>query len=135
MRGGKEGCSEGTPGDKKNCDPAESHILVITKRKEKEKENKKEMNKKKKDDEDDDDDEGSGMSPLEPRNLSYSSNRDRAPESPAKRSKATSAAWAGGRWPPGDSDDDQEDEDEDDDEHGGDDDERTEISRAAFYGA
>jgi hypothetical protein len=88
--------------------------------------------KNKNKDEDDDDDEGSEMSSLEPRNLSLSSNRARAPKSPAERSKATPATWGGGRWPPGDSDDGEEDGDggNDDDD---DDDEQTEVSGTDFY--
>ena len=43
------------------------------------------VNKKKKEDEDDDDDEGSELSSIRPRNLSYSSQSERGPKSPAKR--------------------------------------------------
>ena len=42
--------------------------------------------KKKKDDDDEDDDEGSETSSIRPRNLSYSSQSERGPKSPAKRS-------------------------------------------------
>ena len=44
--------------------------------------------KKNKKDEDDDDDERSETPSLAPRNLSYSSNRAKVPNSPAKRQKA-----------------------------------------------
>ena len=43
--------------------------------------------KKKKEDEDEDEDEGSETSSIRPRNLSYSSQSERGPKSPAKRKK------------------------------------------------
>ena len=42
------------------------------------------VNKKKKEDEGDDEDEGSEVSSIRPRNLSYSSQSERGPKSPAK---------------------------------------------------
>ena len=93
--------------------------------------------KNNKKDEDDDEDERSEMSPLEPRNISFGSNRARTPMRPAKRSKATPGTGRGGvRWPPGDSDGGAEDDGaNDDDERTEDDgDERTEDSGAGSYG-
>ena len=54
--------------------------------------------KKNKKDEDDDGDEASDTSSLEPRNLSYSSNRAKVPKSPAKHKKA--AGGGGGAMAP-----------------------------------
>ena len=60
--------------------------------------------KKKKGDEDDDEDEGSEMSSIRPRNLvSYSSQSERGPRSPAKRKKKEA-------WPPSGGDDEEEEE-------------------------
>ena len=65
--------------------------------------------KKKKEDEDEDDDEGSETSSLRPRNLSYSSQSERGPKSPAKRKKKAA-------WPPrgGDEEEDEEEIQEED---------------------
>ena len=59
--------------------------------------------KKKKGDEDDDEDEGSELSSIRPRNLSYSSQSERGPRSPAKRKKKAA-------WPPRGGDDEEEEE-------------------------
>ena len=77
------------------------------------------------------------MSSLEPRNISFGSNRARTPKSPAKRSKATPGTGRGGaRWPPDGIDDDEEngDANDDDERTEGDGDERTEASGAGSYG-
>ena len=58
--------------------------------------------KKKKGDEDDYEDEGSELSSIRPRNLSYSSQSERGPRSPAKRKKKAA-------WPPRGGDDKEED--------------------------
>ena len=72
--------------------------------------------KKKKEDEDEDDDEGSETSSLRPRNLSYSSQSERGPKSPAKRKKKAA-------WPPRGGDDEEEEEEiHEEDEYGDDDD-------------
>ena len=57
-----------------------------------------ESKKKNKKDEDGDGDETSDTSSIEPRNLSYSSNRAKVPKSPAKRKKAAGAGL--GAMPP-----------------------------------
>ena len=72
--------------------------------------------KKKKDDDDEDDDEGSETSSLRPRNLSYSSQSERGPKSPAKRKKKAG-------WPPrGGDDEDEEEEIHEEDDYDDDDD-------------
>ena len=72
--------------------------------------------KKKKEDDDEDDDEGSETSSIRPRNLSYSSQSERGPKSPAKRKKKA-------RWPPrGEDDEEEEGEIHEEDEYDDDDD-------------
>jgi len=72
--------------------------------------------KKKKEDEDEDGDEGSETSSIRPRNLSYASQSERGPKSPAKRKKKAA-------WPPrGGDEEDEEGDTYEEDEYGDDDD-------------
>jgi len=68
--------------------------------------------KKKKEDEDEDGDEGSETSSIRPRNLSYASQSERGPKSPAKRKKKAA-------WPPRGGDEEEEEGDTyEEDEYG-----------------